>query len=247
MTNVHVLADESLGGIQREYVEVDRPAKVGDYVYVHRCEECPEASGKIGKCTEDDDFDDGSIDVDIPSTEYGDVTFLDADSDTFTTLDPTDIVHIDGERYRMVDRKAKVGDKVIIVNAENTYGKYRNGSVIYVEDVTVYGIYNDDVRADDDNVYGIISHGEYCVLEPVERVEPVLSTSDLIANLARRVTSLERQLADTQRNLEKFAQQTESNTHDIAFLDERTALTFNESQLTAVLRAVMVAAGGDGE
>lgn len=77
------------------------------------------------------------------------------------------------------------------------------------------------------------------------------SVIDLLANLARRVTSLERQLTDTQRNLEKFAQQTESNTHDIAFLDERTAptpsLTFNESQLTAVLRAVMVAAGGDGE
>ena len=73
------------------------------------------------------------------------------------------------------------------------------------------------------------------------------SVIDLLANLARRVTSLERQLADTQRNLEKFAQQTESNTHDIAFLDERTASTFNESQLTAVLRAAMVAAGGDGE
>lgn len=73
------------------------------------------------------------------------------------------------------------------------------------------------------------------------------SVIDLLANLARRVTSLECQLTDTQRNLEKFAQQTESNTHDIAFLDERTALTFNESQLTAVLRAAMVASGGDGE
>lgn len=30
MTKVHVLADESLGGIQREYVEVDRPAEAGD-------------------------------------------------------------------------------------------------------------------------------------------------------------------------------------------------------------------------
>jgi Mg2+ and Co2+ transporter CorA len=45
---------------------------------------------------------------------------------------------------------------------------------------------------------------------------------DVIANLARRVSSLERQLADTQRNLETFAEQTESNTQDIAMLDERT-------------------------
>ena len=88
---------------------------------------------------------------------------------------------------------------------------------------------------------------EYDEVDRPAEVGDDKSVIDLLANLARRVTSLERQLADTQRNLDKFAQQTESNTHDIAFLDERTALTFNESQLTAVLRAVMVAAGGDGE
>lgn len=88
---------------------------------------------------------------------------------------------------------------------------------------------------------------EYDEVDRTAEVGDDKSVVDLLANLARRVTSLERQLANTQRNLEKFAQQTESNTHDIAFLDERTAPTFNESQLTAVLRAVMVAAGGDGE
>jgi len=44
MSNVHILPDENLGGVLREYVEVDR------------------------------------------------------------RLEPTDIVHIDGQRYRMVDR-----------------------------------------------------------------------------------------------------------------------------------------------
>lgn len=87
MTNVHVLSDESLGGIKREYVEVDRPADVGDYVYVHKCEECPEANGKVGKCVEAT-FSDGSIDIDIPSKEYGDTSFLDAEIDRFTTLEP---------------------------------------------------------------------------------------------------------------------------------------------------------------
>lgn len=45
---------------------------------------------------------------------------------------------------------------------------------------------------------------------------------DLLANLARRVTSLERQLSDTQRNIETFAEQTENNSEDIRLLDERT-------------------------
>ena len=45
---------------------------------------------------------------------------------------------------------------------------------------------------------------------------------DIIANLARRVTSLEQQLRDTQRNVETWAELTESNTHDIVLIDERT-------------------------
>ncbi|NUJ17446.1 hypothetical protein FKN04_12760 [Bacillus glycinifermentans] len=31
---IHVLADESLGGIKREYVEVDRKAEVGDLIVI---------------------------------------------------------------------------------------------------------------------------------------------------------------------------------------------------------------------
>jgi DNA repair ATPase RecN len=45
---------------------------------------------------------------------------------------------------------------------------------------------------------------------------------DMLANLARRVTSLERQLAATQRNLETFAEQTEDNSEDIRELDSRS-------------------------
>jgi hypothetical protein len=40
--------------------------------------------------------------------------------------------------------------------------------------------------------------------------------------LNNRVTSLESQLRSTQRNVETWAEQTESNTQDIAMLDERT-------------------------
>ncbi len=109
---------------------------------------------------------------------------------------PTDFVHIDGERYRMVDRKAKVGEKVIIVDAKWAFGKYENGSVIVAEDVDEVGIYIDDVKEVKRNEKGFIAHEEYRVLEPVERVEPVLSTSDLIANLAKRVVELERRLSD---------------------------------------------------
>jgi hypothetical protein len=60
-------------------------------------------------------------------------------------------------------------------------------------------------------------------------VEARPSVTDLLANLARRVSSLEQQLKDTQRNVERQAEElanakhlTESNEQDIAMLDERT-------------------------
>lgn len=192
MSDVHLIADESLCGVLREFVEVERSAKAGDYiVFTH------------------DDLDitaNRPYKVEYASSE--DVEFLDdaneehvweIPSADYNVLMPTDFVHIDGERYRMVDRKAKVGEKVIIVEAEWAFGKYENGSVVVAEDVDEEGIYNDDVKEVKRNEEGFIAHEEYRVLEPAiqaERVEPMLTTSDLIANLAKRVVELERRLSD---------------------------------------------------
>jgi chromosome segregation ATPase len=66
--------------------------------------------------------------------------------------------------------------------------------------------------------------GTYCTSQCAEKAkkESDPSVTDLLANLARRVSSLEQQLRDTQRNLEKFAEQTESNSEDIRELDDST-------------------------
>lgn len=206
MSDVRLIADESLCGVLREFVEVERLAKAGDYiVFTHdNLDITANRPYKVEYASDEDvEFIDDANENHV----------WDSSSAEYNVFMPTDFVHIDGERYRMVDRKAKVGEKVIIVKAENTYGKYRNGSVIYVEDVTIYGIYNDDVRTDDGNVYGIIGHDEYRVLEPVERVEPVLSTSDLIANLAKRVVELERRLSDIDDDINKVNERIDRLAH----------------------------------
>lgn len=192
MSDVRLIADESLCGVLREFVEVERLAKTGDYiVFTH--DDLDITANKPYKVEyasdEDVEFIDDANEEHVWETPSAD----------YNVLMPTDFVHIDGERYRMVDRKAKVGEKVIIVNADQTFGKYENGSVIVAEDVGVCGIYNDSVKEAEWNEDGLIAHREYCVLEPdvqAERAEPVLSTSDLIANLAKRVVELERRLSD---------------------------------------------------
>jgi hypothetical protein len=186
---MYVLIDEN--GISREFVEVERIVKVGDYIAFKHDKlditaNIPYKVEEVSPLNQQVLFTDDANEK--QSWAYP--------SDDYVVVESTNFVHIDGERYRMVYRKAKVGEKVIIVDAKWAFGKYENGSVIVAEDVDEEGIYNDDVKEVKRNKEGLIAHREYRVLEPVERVEPVLSTSDLIANLAKRVVELERRLSD---------------------------------------------------
>ncbi|HEY8445378.1 MAG TPA: hypothetical protein VIK94_04505 [Bacilli bacterium] len=123
----------------------------------------------------------------------------------YFVLEPTDIVRIDGERYRMVDRKAKVGDRIIIING---YGWYRDkvGDIYDVIHPSKYDFEGNDNSKTyveyEKNAYNDVIHfvrrGNYRVLEPVEPIKLVTienknrkSLNDLLSNLAYRLTQLE--------------------------------------------------------
>jgi hypothetical protein len=109
---------------------------------------------------------------------------------------------IDGKQYVEVERKAEVGDKVIIVAAWDTCGKYANGSVITVGNTDRQGIESEEVSAEG-NPEGFIEHSEYRVLEPIDSEEELVTASadnpdqiiELLGNLARRVTELEQRVS----------------------------------------------------
>lgn len=191
---IHVLADESLGGIIREYVEVNRKAEVGEKIVI------------VDKKYPDDIYKNGDIftvDREVPpGSGYVGSDGAASDMNTggliyrgeYRILEPTNIVHIDGpdgtERYEMVDREAEVGEKFIIVNADvQTEEPYSNGDVFTVDEswgagdvVTVCG--------------RLINRREYRILVPVESSEEEPQPSDLIdvvSNLATRVAELERE------------------------------------------------------
>jgi hypothetical protein len=235
MSKIHVLPDENLGGVLREYVEVDRIARVGDYVtkdgYVRKVSS---RDTHFGNTVEFDEYYKGETGDDVCGWVDG----------YYKTPEPTDIVHIDGARYRLVDRKAKVGEKVIVVDAHLNGESYKNGDIFIVREVqhSVIFVIVDSVR------YIALSHFEYKVLEPVEPAELVTaeegddkSVLDLLANLARRVTELERKfeslesrqkrlmgrIADTEEKIEMILD-------DIVALDERTQPLVNPSVITAI-------------
>ncbi|WP_442548478.1 hypothetical protein [Bacillus licheniformis] len=152
---IHVLADESLGGIKREYVEVNRKAKLGEKIVI--------VDPGYGDHYSNGDF----FTVEL-YTGYGSGVATKCGhhvgNNEYCTLEPTNVVHIDGERYEMVERKAEVCEKVIHLNNDKSGGRVR--------EVTNVGVGTIDVieyeHPDGDITCGF-SHGCYRVLVPLSK------------------------------------------------------------------------------
>ncbi|WP_439931132.1 hypothetical protein ACSTTP_07070 [Bacillus velezensis] len=187
---IHVLADETLGGIKREYVEVDRKAEVGEKIVIVEKDDLEEGyeNGDVftvdrhrpGKSHVESDEArcGGNIDGFILREEYH-------------VLEPTDIVHIDGRRYEMIDRKAELGEKVMYVDESGeSYG--------IVTEVLAVGAGVVDVAEYEEPSGAVIvgfSHDRYRVLVPIEAAEDEPTPADpidVIASLAQEVASLKR-------------------------------------------------------
>ncbi|MGE9877941.1 hypothetical protein [Bacillus velezensis] len=198
MTEIHVLADETLGGIKREYVEVDRKAEVGEKIVI------------ANRHPYDNRYENGDVFTvtDVLGEREGDVSGRRSSSfyyneivricrEEYRVLEPTDIVHIDGpdgttQRYEMADRKAEVGEKIVHVNKD--CGK-SDGVVTEVTDVGSSTIDVVEYEVSDGEYVCGISHGYYRVLVPVEAVEDEPQPADpidVIASLAQEVASLKR-------------------------------------------------------
>ncbi|UAL27872.1 hypothetical protein KY998_11135 [Bacillus paralicheniformis] len=183
------MADESLGGIKREYVEVDRKAKVGEEIIA--IEEslpyfCEGDYGKVISVWCDDVW------ANFESNYNNKPWFI--SHERYHVLEPTNIVHIDGpdgtERYEMVDRKAEVDEKIVIIASDD--GLAVDGDIGKIATVTeVFS--EEDIDA---SPMGWVKRSEYRVLIPVESSEEEPQPSDpidVIANLATRVAELERE------------------------------------------------------
>ncbi|MFW5434325.1 hypothetical protein [Paenibacillus apiarius] len=187
--NITVLTDEL--GLQREYHEVKRNANDGDTVIYKR-------SGRIAKCF--------SRPVVLPYETW--TSTANGESDMYV-LEPTDVIRINGERFREDDRKANVGERVIIVS-NTTYHCFPIGSTATITKSPSNGL--DRVRGDGE-MGGWLDPENYRVLEPLgsaqqtqeseqagvaalvrkshEQQAQIDGLIETVANLARRVAEAE--------------------------------------------------------
>lgn len=212
MTNIHTIADENLGGLLREYREVDKVAGYGDLVAVEGLADFFTDGKSYGVI-----FADTNGEVVVVDDTQGEhiLSFKD-----YKTLEPTDIIHVDGERFEMVDRPAEVGEKVIVIKDDSWLNERHVGEI---HEVTKYegdlilttGNWNDGSALNlDADEYRVLIPADQApqAAEPEATVDERLDPEqllDVIANLAgrlagveRRTTSLEQQLSATQRNVE---------------------------------------------
>ncbi|MBU9705892.1 hypothetical protein KSP24_02995 [Paenibacillus sp. AK121] len=175
LLNVTVLPDESLGGIKREYREVKRKAVTGERIKITAG---PEAFfGQDFRRTIHEVTD--VVGFNVKTTgKWKDGSVLNPSHDDYVVLEPTAAVYVDdpdgvGRKYRMVDRKAAVGERVIIVNNELP-SNYEVGEVFNVqrygeETESLYGgIYIAELCGRrGQNVEGFVRDGKYRVLEPL--------------------------------------------------------------------------------
>ncbi|AYQ17699.1 hypothetical protein [Bacillus paralicheniformis] len=190
---IHVLADESLGGIKREYVEVDRKAEVGERIIVVEADcqsEYRNGDMAIVSRFVKDDSRFGYYAESILANGQS-IALYDRE---YNVLEPTNVVHIAGpdgtERYEMVDREAEVDEKIVIIAPDD--GLSVDGDIGKIATVTeVFS--EEDIDA---SPMGWVKRSEYLVLVPVESSEEEPQPSDpidVIANLATRVAELERE------------------------------------------------------
>lgn len=163
--NVTILTDEN--GVQREYTEVRRKANVGERVKVVLSDRGmrPRVGDVVGVVR--------SVDDDLVE---GNVTSSYMCSDNYVVLEPTSTVIIDGVRYREEKRKARVGERILIVNGDGHTPSYRNGTVLTV--TRVYGDAGVFADAPDGNNVGVFAT-EYVVLAPI--IYPVTKPSAQIS------------------------------------------------------------------
>ena len=233
----HYIADEKLGGIEREYVEVNRKASVGDYVHIEEV-----GGDKIDAIRQVVGFDrdyDLVLSEDIPSVDDLSKILIEEDDD-FTTLSPTENVLIIGDIYRMVDREASIGEQVIILDGKHL-GEY--GEVVHDFEYAVSVNVGDDL-----DYYPYVFSDQYRVLDPVVPesksagslhvdvtvdTEVISHLTDLIGNLAKTVAEQQRELDAVKRQLRGntsiLSDRIDANTEDIRTFAETASEAKHDS------------------
>ncbi len=199
MSNVTILADEKLTGWKREYREVVRGAKKGELIIVKSTKPNYRfySVGDIGRVISSDLVDFRGLSDSYFGEGKWQVGDTARNSSTYNVLEPTDIVQdAGGNRYRLVDRAAKIGERIVF--EEDRHDQAISSAKTYVV-YDIHGIW--ECFRDDNEVLryrGSSSIPKSYVLEPLPNVVHTAEDTpqpNRLAALESRVLALEERVA----------------------------------------------------
>ncbi|MGG4217561.1 hypothetical protein ABEW32_04925 [Paenibacillus jamilae] len=229
LSNITVLPDESLGGIEREYREVNRKAVTGERIKI------------VNPIASFGDYERGDV-MTVYSTGSGGVHTVETaegwdggghifiGDDEYVVLELTDIVHlpVNGrvsgtERLRMVDRKAAVGERVIMTAATGTrieggrsVPDYNNGDIFEIARI------NDGADLAISTSEKLFYHREYHVLESLTAA-PLLSEQSAQDQAAATISALALRLDALEETVQRIDTDVRVAKEDIDIMDESIA------------------------
>jgi hypothetical protein len=223
--NITVLPDESLSGIEREYCEVKRKAVTGERIKITAGRDAffgQDFRGTIHEVTGTDGYN-------VKTTgKWRDGSTLNPAHDDYVVLESTAAVYVDdsdgvGRKYRMVDRKAAVGERVIMTEATGTRWEgarhvpdYHNGDIFEIARV------NDGAELATSTSGKLFYHREYHVLEPLTTA-PLLSEQSAQDQAAATISALALRLDALEETVRRMGTDLRVAQEDIDIMDESVA------------------------
>ncbi|QAV89574.1 CHAP domain-containing protein [Bacillus subtilis] len=231
---IHVLADETLGGIKREYVEVDRKAEVGERIIIVKADcQSEYRNGDmafVSRFVKDDSRLGYYAESILANGQL--VALYDRE---YHVLEPTDIVRIGGQRYEMDNDNARKGD-MVIVTASYDYAVGHVDTVKEVDSDYVDGsVYL--VEGENGETYLDGTEEDYRVLVPIESTEadepqPVDAVF-AIGNVAQEVAKLKRTVERLENEIDTLHKDNLTLGEELARLKESVTGVKGEKLFTA--------------
>lgn len=172
------IKDENLGGVEREYIKLQREPKLGDPVYIKSLGAL-DIVQEIERCS----WESGGVLIRVLLESNRRVEASDV-----ITVKVTGNIRVNGKRYYVEDTAAKSGDLVLVT--KDILPSVTAGMILKVD-----GSPNNSVFSwvDDDLIE--VQYRDYLVLTAIKEGETDnIKLLDIIANLARRVALTEEQL-----------------------------------------------------
>lgn len=168
IADITVRPDPKLGGVLREYTQEKRKANVGEtIIIVNATYGFGYSNGQAHIVRKVHALP--GVDVPYIWSDGTEDSAIYLNDDEYEVLTPTDVILVDGKRFRMVERKAAVGERVIVTGS----GNCETDGTLFCHKVGEVGEVEERLEADA-NGAGRISvrrrylvDGDYAVLEQI--------------------------------------------------------------------------------